>query len=88
MKNLMKQGHHLSSTAQSHHPHGHSLNHQMSHAHVYTLAGNPPNVVDLTSSSSESSTTAGNSTISEKARTHNKSKQRPWSLVESLQTLF
>ena len=78
MKNLMNQGHHLSST----HSHGHSLNHQMSHAHVYTLAGNPPNVVDLTSEASSTSNKVGSnnklgSTISEKARS--KSKQRPWS---------
>jgi len=79
----MNQGHHLSSSSSSTHPHGHSLNHQMSHAHVYTLAGNPPNVVDLTSESL-STAAAGNKgnnlgeTISEKARA-NKSKQRPWS---------
>jgi len=77
----MNQGHHLSSSSSSTHSHGHSLNHQMSHAHVYTLAGNPPNVVDLTSESSLTSNNKGSNagSISEKARSNNKSKQRPWS---------
>ena len=47
MKHLMKSG----QGQGLQHSHGHSGPHSaMAHAHVYTLAGNPPNVVDLTDS--------------------------------------
>ena len=62
MKNLMRQGHH------HHHNHSHSINHHFSHAHVYTLAGNPPNVVDLTASSKALA-----------ADNNNNESKRPWS---------
>ena len=55
------------------HPHGHSLSQQYSHAHVYTLAGNPPNVVDFTSNEKTTTTTA---TSNNNSRTTTK---RPWS---------
>mmetsp|Transcript_4592 Transcript_4592/g.8815 ORF Transcript_4592/g.8815 Transcript_4592/m.8815 type:complete len:510 (+) Transcript_4592:699-2228(+) len=69
MKNLMRQGHHH---------HGHPINHQFSHAHVYTLAGNPPNVVDLTTSNSNNSTATAESLASSPSTANDKSK-RPWS---------
>jgi len=69
MKNLMRQGHHH---------HGHPINHQFSHAHVYTLAGNPPNVVDLTTINSNNSTATAESLASSASTTNAKSK-RPWS---------
>ena len=82
MKNLMKQGHHLHHHHHhTQHPHGHSLSHQFSHAHVYTLAGNPPNVVDFTSKISnpgdmpkEKATAAAAS-----ATNNNRITKRPWS---------
>jgi len=74
MKHLMQQGHHH---------HSHPINHQFSHAHVYTLAGNPPNVVDLTvantnTATAESSSVINNITKTTAADSTNKSK-RPWS---------
>ena len=70
MKHLMNQG------QQNHtHSHGlHSVHQQVSHAHVYTLAGNPPNVVDLTASSQSTSNNKNKSKTSTTA-----TKQRPWS---------
>ena len=60
MKHLMRQGNH-----------GHSANQQFSHAHVYTLAGNPPNVVDLT--------TANNGAESASTTASMNKTKRPWS---------
>mmetsp|Transcript_17057 Transcript_17057/g.36802 ORF Transcript_17057/g.36802 Transcript_17057/m.36802 type:complete len:542 (+) Transcript_17057:563-2188(+) len=57
MKHLMRQG--------NHHNNSPSANHQFSHAQMNTLAGNPPNVVDLTT------TSANTNTIS--------NTKRPWS---------
>ena len=86
MKNLMNQGHHLHHHNANHVLHGHSTSHQISHAHVYTLAGNPPNVVDLTSSSSLSNNNVGsennlrrNNALTEKKKKTNKIIKRPWS---------
>lgn len=62
MKHLMRQGHHHSPAP---------ANHQFSHAHVYTLAGNPPNVVDLTTTNT-ATTIMADSSYSSKTK-------RPWS---------
>ena len=81
MKNLMKQGHHLHHH-HHHHPHGHSLSHQFSHAHVYTLAGNPPNVVDFTSKIMNNNGDMPKEKATAAAATNNNNritKQRPWS---------
>ena len=66
MKHLMQQG-------QGSHSHGHSVNHQISHAHVYTLAGNPPNVVDMTGGD------AASSSISSSSESTGSKTKRPWS---------
>mmetsp|Transcript_27034 Transcript_27034/g.46118 ORF Transcript_27034/g.46118 Transcript_27034/m.46118 type:complete len:633 (+) Transcript_27034:138-2036(+) len=67
MKHLMRQGHH-------HQQHSHPVNHQFSHAHVYTLAGNPPNVVDLTTNTADAAKSTSSSTSN-----NNKKSKRPWS---------
>ena len=78
MKNLMNQGHHLHHHNANHVLHGHSISHQISHAHVYTLAGNPPNVVDLTSSSNNGRNNMSNNlTLTEEKKSV--TTKRPWS---------
>jgi len=69
MKNLMRKGHHH---------HSHPINQQFSHAHVYTLAGNPPNVVDLTANTTAAAALESNN-IGAVSTTTNNTKQRPWS---------
>ncbi|KAL9179106.1 hypothetical protein ACHAXT_000148 [Thalassiosira profunda] len=86
MKHLMQQGHHRK---HAHHPHplslnyrvprgsGHSANHHLSHAHVYTLAGNPPNVVDLTANGA-AERTRGN-VVADTTKRKASGIKRPWS---------
>ncbi|KAL7433199.1 hypothetical protein ACHAXH_003285 [Discostella pseudostelligera] len=77
MKHLVQQGHHHNHPTQQHHPINQTL---------ITLAGNPPNVVDLTTTSTKTASSYHHSTNTSTASTSSSSSsskqqiiKRPWS---------